>query len=183
MNLCHAVAFPDLLEYLSALLTLPNRERLNRLYPQKRGAALNLFTALYPLSAMVIALVDGGLLLLFHNNPRPSLLLLFAVALVALFSTSFLPPTPQSKESHFSCTKAFVSFFIIFPQTRKSKPLFLASAEHSHHRDDRLDGYHKNVDPGVFASYLWASTGFCCSFQRCDERACPLFSSARLAHR
>jgi fucose permease len=72
---------------------------MSGLYPHKRGAALNLFTALYPLSAMLISLGDGVLLLLFHNDARPSLLLMIGVAVFAFLLVFLLPHAPQRDEA------------------------------------------------------------------------------------
>ena len=64
---------------------------ISGLYPQQRGSALNLFTSLYPLSAMLISLIDGGLLALFPTDPRPPLLLTACVVGVALLAVPLLP--------------------------------------------------------------------------------------------
>jgi MFS family permease len=72
---------------------------MSSLYPQKRGTALNLFTALYPLSALVISFVDGGFLLLFRNDPRPSLLFALGLCLLALALAFWLPAPLHHKRS------------------------------------------------------------------------------------
>ena len=47
-----------------------------------RGMALNLFNLLYPLGGVVVALIDAGLLRLFHNDPRPPFL--FTICFILL---------------------------------------------------------------------------------------------------
>jgi MFS transporter, FHS family, glucose/mannose:H+ symporter len=64
-------------------------------YVQKRGVALNLFTLLYPLSSMLISLVDGGLLTLFHDDPRPSLVFGACIILLSMLSILLLPVTSR----------------------------------------------------------------------------------------
>lgn len=61
------------------------------LYPEQRGRALNLFTSLYPLSSLLISLIDGGLLALFPTDPRPPLLLTTCLVAVALLAALLLP--------------------------------------------------------------------------------------------
>lgn len=71
---------------------------ISNLYPESRGSALNRFTALYPLSAMLIALIDGGFLWLSHNDPRSSLLFPIGFSLVAFLGVFlFFPPHMRKK--------------------------------------------------------------------------------------
>jgi MFS family permease len=72
---------------------------MSSLYPQKRGATLNLFTALYPLSAMLIALIEGAFFWLFHNDPRPSLLFILCLCLCALLLVFLFPRVSRNKGS------------------------------------------------------------------------------------
>src|SRR5579883_2530181 len=72
---------------------------MSSLYPQKRGATLNLFTALYPLSAMLIALIEGAFFWLFHNDPRPSLLFMLCLCFCALLLVFLFPRVSRNKGS------------------------------------------------------------------------------------
>src|SRR5581483_7507253 len=64
---------------------------ISSVYAQKRGSALNLFNLLYPLGGVCIALIDAGLLTLFHNDPRPPLLFTICFTLVAMLSITGVP--------------------------------------------------------------------------------------------
>ncbi len=60
-------------------------------FARRRGMALNLFNLLYPLGGVLVALVDAGLLTLFHNDPRPAFLFTLCFIVVALFSLLGIP--------------------------------------------------------------------------------------------
>jgi FHS family glucose/mannose:H+ symporter-like MFS transporter len=60
-------------------------------FARRRGMALNLFNLLYPLGGVLVALVDAGLLTLFHNDPRPAFLFTLCFLVVALFSLLGIP--------------------------------------------------------------------------------------------
>src|SRR3989442_4218113 len=62
-------------------------------FANKRGMALNLFNLLYPLGGVVVALIDAGLLRLFHNDPRPPFLFTICFIVVAMFSLPGVPGT------------------------------------------------------------------------------------------
>ncbi len=64
---------------------------ISGIFARKRGMALNLFNLLYPLGGIVVALVDAGLLTLFHNDPRPSFLFTICFIGVALLSLLGVP--------------------------------------------------------------------------------------------
>lgn len=68
---------------------------ISMIYVEKRGAALNLFNLLYPLGGVIVALVAAGMLTVFHNDPRPTLLFTLGFALVALLSLPGLPTRMQ----------------------------------------------------------------------------------------
>jgi fucose permease len=72
---------------------------ISGLYPQQRGRALNLFTSLYPLSSLLISLIDGGLLALFPTDPRPPLLLTVCVVAMALLAALLLPRSFRQAEN------------------------------------------------------------------------------------
>ena len=61
------------------------------MYAQKRGAALNLFNLLYPLGGVCIALIDAGLLSLFHNDPRPPFIFTICFTAAAMLSLLGIP--------------------------------------------------------------------------------------------
>ncbi len=60
-------------------------------FARRRGMALNLFNLLYPLGGVLVALVDAGLLTLFHNDPRPAFLFTLCFIVVALCSLLGIP--------------------------------------------------------------------------------------------
>ena len=64
---------------------------ISSVYALKRGSALNLFNLLYPLGGVCIALIDAGLLTLFHNDPRPPLIFTICFTLVAMLSLAAIP--------------------------------------------------------------------------------------------
>lgn len=64
---------------------------ISSLYARKRGSALNLFNLLYPLGGVCIALIDAGLLTLFHNDPRPPLIFTICFTMLAMISLTGIP--------------------------------------------------------------------------------------------
>ncbi len=62
------------------------------MFAQRRGMALNLVQVLYLLAGVVIALIDAGLLTLFHNDPLPLFLFTICFTLVAMLA---LPAVPR----------------------------------------------------------------------------------------
>ena len=64
---------------------------ISSVYAHKRGSALNLFNLLYPLGGVCIALIDAGLLTLFHNDPRPPLIFTICFTLLAMISLIGIP--------------------------------------------------------------------------------------------
>jgi len=64
---------------------------ISGIFADRRGMALNLFNLLYPLGGVVLALVDAGLLTLFHNDPRPPFLFTICFIGVALLSLLGVP--------------------------------------------------------------------------------------------
>src|SRR5579859_6599868 len=64
---------------------------ISSVYAHKRGSALNLFNMLYPLGGVCIALIDAGLLILFHNDPRPPLIFTICFTALAMLSLIGLP--------------------------------------------------------------------------------------------
>jgi MFS family permease len=64
---------------------------ISALFARKRAAALNLFNLLYPLGGVCIALIDAGLLALFHNDPRPSFLFTICFTIGAMLSLAGVP--------------------------------------------------------------------------------------------
>ncbi|HEY1350879.1 MAG TPA: MFS transporter [Ktedonobacteraceae bacterium] len=65
--------------------------QISALYVERRGVALNLFNLLYPPGGVIMALIDAGLLAIFHNDPRPALLFTLAFALLALLTGPVCP--------------------------------------------------------------------------------------------
>jgi MFS family permease len=66
-------------------------------YSDRRGMMLNLFNALYPLGAMLLALIDAGLFALFPNNPFPALFFILGFSSVAMLSILAIPKTYRLK--------------------------------------------------------------------------------------
>lgn len=66
---------------------------ISAVFARQRGSALNLFNLLYPLGGVVVALVDAGLLTLFHNDPRPAFLFTLCFIVAALLSLLGVPGT------------------------------------------------------------------------------------------
>ncbi len=66
---------------------------ISAVYASRRGVALNLFNLLYPLGGVVVALIDAGLLTLFHNDPRPAFLFTLCFIVGALCSLPGVPGT------------------------------------------------------------------------------------------
>jgi MFS family permease len=66
---------------------------ISAVYASRRGMALNLFNLLYPLGGVVVALIDAGLLTLFHNDPRPAFLFTLCFIVGALCSLPGVPGT------------------------------------------------------------------------------------------
>ncbi len=64
---------------------------ISSLYARKRGSALNMFNLLYPLGGVCIALIDAGLLTLFHNDPRPPLIFTICFTMLATISLIGIP--------------------------------------------------------------------------------------------
>jgi MFS family permease len=64
---------------------------ISSVFAKQRGRALNLFSLLYPLSGVFIALVDATLLTIFHNNPLPSLLLTGGFIMLSTLSLLAVP--------------------------------------------------------------------------------------------
>ncbi len=64
---------------------------ISSVYAHKRGSALNLFNVLYPLGGVCIALIDAGLLILFHNDPRPPLIFTICFTALAMLSLIGVP--------------------------------------------------------------------------------------------
>lgn len=64
---------------------------ISSVYAHRRGSALNLFNLLYPLGGVCIALIDAGLLTLFHNDPRPPLIFTICFTTLAMLSLSGVP--------------------------------------------------------------------------------------------
>lgn len=64
---------------------------ISSVYAHRRGSALNLFNLLYPLGGVIIALIDAGLLTLFHNDPRPPLLFTICFTALAMLSLRGIP--------------------------------------------------------------------------------------------
>ncbi len=64
---------------------------ISSVYAHRRGSALNLFNLLYPLGGVCIALIDAGLLTLFHNDPRPPLLFTICFTALAMLSLTGIP--------------------------------------------------------------------------------------------
>lgn len=73
---------------------------ISMLFASKRGTALSLFTILYPLCGVLIALVDATLLTVFHDNPLPSILLTIGVIVVASSTLLLIPPTYTMHVEH-----------------------------------------------------------------------------------
>src|SRR5579872_1271898 len=78
---------------------------ISSVYAKKRGSALNLFNLLYPLGGVCIALIDAGLLTVFHNDPRPPLIFTICFTMAAMLSLIGIPhrylleaPTPSITE-------------------------------------------------------------------------------------
>ncbi len=66
---------------------------ISAVYASRRGMALNLFNLLYPLGGVVVALINAGLLTLFHNDPRPAFLFTLCFIVGALCSLPGVPGT------------------------------------------------------------------------------------------
>src|SRR6266571_1949734 len=66
---------------------------ISTVFAQRRGTALNLFNLLYPLGGILIALIDAGLLTIFHNDPGPPFVFTMCFIVVALFSLLGVPKT------------------------------------------------------------------------------------------
>jgi MFS family permease len=64
---------------------------ISAVYAEKRGMALNLFNLLYPLGGVLVALIDAGLLRLFHNDPRPAFLFTICFIVGAMVSLPGIP--------------------------------------------------------------------------------------------
>jgi len=64
---------------------------ISAIYAERRGMALNLFNLLYPLGGLLVALIDAGLLRLFHNDPRPALIFTMCYAAGAMISLLGIP--------------------------------------------------------------------------------------------
>src|SRR5258708_6449391 len=64
---------------------------ISAIYTERRGMALNLFNLLYPLGGLLVALIDAGLLRLFHNDPRPALIFTMCYAAGAMISLLGIP--------------------------------------------------------------------------------------------
>jgi MFS family permease len=64
---------------------------ISAIYAERRGMALNLFNLLYPLGGLLVALIDAGLLRLFHNDPRPALIFTMCYAVGAMISLLGIP--------------------------------------------------------------------------------------------
>lgn len=64
---------------------------ISAVYAERRGMALNLFNLLYPLGGLLVALIDAGLLRLFHNDPRPALIFTMCYAVGAMISLLGIP--------------------------------------------------------------------------------------------
>jgi len=64
---------------------------ISAVYAERRGMALNLFNLLYPLGGLLVALIDAGLLRLFHNDPRPALIFTMCYAAGAMISLLGIP--------------------------------------------------------------------------------------------
>src|SRR5690242_11758058 len=64
---------------------------ISSIYAHRRASALNLFNLLYPLGGVCIALIDAGLLALFHNDPRPPLLFTICFTAFAMLSLRGVP--------------------------------------------------------------------------------------------
>lgn len=64
---------------------------ISAVFAEQRGRALSLFNLLYPLSGVVIALIDAWLLTVFHNNPFPPLLFTVCFILASMFSLLAMP--------------------------------------------------------------------------------------------
>ncbi len=66
---------------------------ISTIYAEKRGMALNMFNLLYPLGGVLVALIDAGLLRLYHNDPRPAFLFTICFIVGAMFSLPGIPKT------------------------------------------------------------------------------------------
>ena len=66
-------------------------------YSDRRGMMLNLFNALYPLGAMLLALIDAGLFAVFSNNPFPALLFTIGFSALAMISIIAIPASYRIK--------------------------------------------------------------------------------------
>ncbi|MBV9126050.1 MAG: MFS transporter [Planctomycetes bacterium] len=64
---------------------------ISSIYAHRRASALNLFNLLYPLGGVCIALIDAGLLTLFHNDPRPPLIFTICFTVAAMLSLLGIP--------------------------------------------------------------------------------------------
>ena len=64
---------------------------ISAIYAERRGMALNLFNLLYPLGGLLVALIDAGLLRLFHNDPRPALIFTMCYVVGAMISLLGIP--------------------------------------------------------------------------------------------
>lgn len=96
---------------------------ISAVFAEQRGRALSLFNLLYPLSGIVIALIDAWLLTIFSNNPLPPLLFTVGFILTAMFSLLGIPrdyrlvqKTNTSQQSEQPQKSRQSSFFaLLFP--------------------------------------------------------------------
>lgn len=101
---------------------------ISAIYTERRGMALNLFNLLYPLGGVLVALINAGLLKLFHNDPRPCFLFTMCFTVVAMISLLGIPakyrigdksfvPGRSGKEESFSLVTILAPVIIVMMLT------------------------------------------------------------------
>lgn len=101
---------------------------ISAIYTGRRGMALNLFNLLYPLGGVLVALINAGLLKLFHNDPRPCFLFTMCFTVVAMISLLGIPakyrigdksfvPGRSGKEESFSLVTILAPVIIVMMLT------------------------------------------------------------------
>lgn len=101
---------------------------ISAIYAGRRGMALNLFNLLYPLGGVLVALINAGLLKLFHNDPRPCFLFTMCFTVVAMISLLGIPakyrigdksfvPGRSGKEESFSLVTILAPVIIVMMLT------------------------------------------------------------------
>ncbi|SRR5579884_819917 len=107
--------FPAIAGVGGGVIEVSTNGLISSAYSDRRGMMLNLFNALYPLGAMLLALIDAGLFVFFHNDPFPALFFTIGFSAVATTSVFAVPQTYRIKNCPETLQETFKNIPTLLP--------------------------------------------------------------------